>query len=234
MIFWAGKSSDDVGAIVEYYPALPRPARKAETVQIPGRNGDLIYMQDAFENYEQPYAIYISAERIKIPNAAISVSQWLNAPKGYQRLEDSYEPEFFRMACYTGPTDIENILNRFGRAQINFKCKPQRFARTGEYPKTFTKAEVILNPFAFPALPLIKVYGNGSGVLQVGTYAVKFLELNEYTVLDCEMQNAYKGSKNKNNTIYAPEFPRLEPGETHISWTGGIEKIEIAPRWWTL
>lgn len=234
MIFWAGKSSDDVGVIVEHYPALPRPARKAEAVQVPGRNGDFIYVQDAFENYEQPYDIYISAERIKIPNAALYVSQWLNRPKGYQKLEDSYEPQFFRLAYYNGPTDIENIMNRFGRSQIRFNCKPQRFSRQGEFPKTITAAETLLNPFAFPSLPLITVYGSGEGVLQIGGYTVRLLSIDEFVVLDCDTQNAYKGTKNKNNTISAPEFPRLEPGENEISWQGGIEKIEIIPRWWTL
>ena len=70
--------------------------------------------------------------------------------------------------------------------------------------------------------------------MQIGRYTVKLLSIDESLTLDSDTQNAYKGTQNKNNTILAPEFPRLEPGENEISWQGGVEKIEIIPRWWTL
>ena len=59
-------------------------------------------------------------------------------------------------------------------------------------------------------------------------------DIDEYLVIDCDTQNAYKGTQNKNTEISAAAFPRLDAGDSEISWTGGITSVEITPRWWTL
>ena len=234
MIFWADKSSDDVHVVVEHYPSPVYPAKKLTTVSVPGRNGDLIFDEGAYENYSQPYDVYISAERPRLPRIARLVAQWLYSPTGYQRLEDSYEPDIYRLAYYAGPTDIENILNRFGRASISFACKPQRFLRYGEDPVKVQSGSTLHNPTAFPALPFVTVSGTAGGTLQIGGVTVKILSLNGTLTLDSDTQNAYSGTQNKNSTISAPEFPSLKAGENTIYYDGGITAVEIIPRWWTL
>ena len=52
--------------------------------------------------------------------------------------------------------------------------------------------------------------------------------------LDSETQNAYNKSMGLNDRVDAPEFPILVPGENAISFDGGIEWVEITPRWWEL
>ena len=240
MIVWAGKSSDDMRVIVERYPAQPRPRRRQEAQNIPGRNGDLLIAENVYDNYLQPYEVYISAERIGLPNAARAVAQWICVPKGYQRLEDSYEPDVFRLAYFSGPLDISNILNRFGRAQLEFDCKPQRFLKTGEQTVTLTQSGAPLYNPGMQALPLITVYGSGAGTLTAGGRTVTIKSIDEWLTLDCDLQDAYKISapglpaQNKNSTISAPEFPVLPPGESAVAWTGGIQSVEIVPRWWVL
>lgn len=233
MIFWNGKSSDDLNVFVEHFPSQSRAAKKYSRISVPGRNGDLIFEEDSFENEIQPYEIYISAKEQKLPFAARKVSEWLFSAKGYQRLVDSYDPDVFRLAFFSGPLDVENILNMFGRATIEFDCKPQRFLVSGEEETRYFAAAKITNPTAFTALPLITVYGNGTGALNIGGTVVNFLSIDESIDLDCETQNAFKGVTNLNNTISAPEFPKLFGGENEISWSGGIESIRITPRWWT-
>lgn len=233
MIRWAGRSSDEVGITVEHYPALDGPLRRIETIQVPGRNGDLLIDTGAYGNYEQEYDIYFSAGRDRAPAGARAVRTWLQATTGYQRLEDSYDPEFYRMAYYEGPVEIENIMNRFGRATISFSCKPQRWRKDGEYPITCAWGGSIYNS-GFPALPLIRVNGTGAGNLYIGKYTVAVKSIDDYVMLDSDTQNAYKGTLNKNSTISAPEFPVLEPGENGINWSGGITSVEITPRWWTV
>jgi phage-related protein len=82
--------------------------------------------------------------------------------------------------------------------------------------------------------PLITVYGAGAGTLTAGGRTVQLKSLDGWLTLDCDLQNAYKGTQNKNNTIFAPEFPVLPPGESAVTWTGGVTRVEIIPRWWTL
>ena len=46
--------------------------------------------------------------------------------------------------------------------------------------------------------------------------------------------NFYKGTKSKNDKVTGSGFPYLYPGKNTISYTGGVTKIEIIPRWVTL
>lgn len=111
---------------------------------------------------------------------------------------------------------------------------PQRFLKIGEIPMTLTAPKTIHNP-GMEALPLITVYGTGAGSVTVGGVTVDIKSLDEYVILDCDTQNAYRGIlENKNNTISAPEFPTIPPGESRVGWTGGVERVEIVPRWWVL
>lgn len=235
MIFWAGRSSDDVHVIVERYPSVELAGRKLDTQSVPGRNGDLLFLQPAYQNYIQSYEIYVSAERLRLPRAMREVANWLCGPSGYQKLEDSYDAETYRRAYYAGPLDVESVLHRFGRATIEFNCQPQRFLRVGDLPVQAAQEQVLLNPTAFAALPLITVTGAGAGTLTVGSVTVTINSMPRgAVVLDSDTQNAYLGAVNLNSTISAPEFPTLPAGESAVRWTGGITGVEIIPRWWTL
>ena len=232
MIWWHGVCSDDVSVIVERYPNINIPARKQEKVSVPGRNGDILIQTDAFENVTQRYDIYISAEKPKLPRIARLVAEWL-CVKGYQRLEDSYFLDSYRLASYAGSLEIENILNRFGRASIEFDCKPQRFLLDGEIVAEFTEAGEIVNPTPFASAPLIKVIGNGSGTVTIGEKTISLTGISGYVFLDSDIQDAYKGLENKNASMTG-DFLKIESGLQVVSFTGGITGLEITPRWWTL
>lgn len=232
MIWWHGVCSDDVSVIVERYPNISIPARKQEKVSVPGRNGDILIQTDAFENVTQRYDIYISAEKPKLPRIARLVAEWL-CVKGYQRLEDSYFLDSYRLASYAGSMEIENILNRFGRASIEFDCKPQRFLLDGEIVAEFNEAGEIVNPTPFASAPLIKVIGNGSGTVTIGEKTISLSGISGYVFLDSDIQDAYKGLENKNASMTG-DFLKIESGLQVVSFTGGITGLEITPRWWTL
>lgn len=234
VIRFAGRNSSDLAVVVEYYPDYPAPARKQERVSVPGRNGDLLFAQAAYDNYTQIYDVYLSAERPRLPRVAAAVADWLLSPSGYQRLEDTYMPEVYRMAAFAGPLDITNIFNRFGRAKLEFDCKPQKWLKTGERPINITASGQLLHNPGQPALPLITVYGTGAGTITAGGVTVQIKSLDGSLTLDCDLQDAYKGTQNKNSTISAPEFPTLPPGDSAVTWTGGITRAEVVPRWWIL
>lgn len=165
-ITWAGVSSDSIGCNlkIERYPDLNRPRRKMDVYSVPGRNGDLILPQDAWENYVQKYEIYAGdGVRGASPEAFTKVAAWLYGPSGYQKLIDSYEPEYYRLAYYEGGLDVANSLSRFGRATIEFVCRPERFLVSGEEEKTLTPNYgnfnwlQLINPTAFKAKPVFRI-----------------------------------------------------------------------------
>lgn len=231
MIIFNGVSSDRVRLIVEQYPARPVPQRKHERFQVPGRNGDVVVWEDAWDNVQQDYDIYLSAEDAGLPEVANRAVQWLMVP-GYQRLEDEYDRDSFRMALFVGPADLANTLNQFGRATISFDCWPQRFLKSGAEPVRIAQGASLTNPSIYTAEPLIVVEGAGSGVLTVGASVLTLDDCNGVT-LDSREQEAWRGVSNLNTTVHG-DFPKLPAGETPVSWSGGITGITITPRWFYL
>lgn len=141
-ISYNGKSSVDYDIIVAKNPSLTRANRKYEKVSVPGRNGDLFFLQDAYENYNETYALFVgNGTENSTPEAVTKVSEWLAEEKkaptiedylnltinGYRRLIDSYEPEVIRLAALTQGFETDNLRGLFGRPSVTFNCRPERF-----------------------------------------------------------------------------------------------------------
>lgn len=234
-----GISSKSYGLRVERNPHRIIPARKLEIVSVPGRSGDLVFEQDAFENYNQTYDVWIDPAKTREPNmyhpVLDGVAAWLLGQKGYHKLHDSWDMDYYRMAMFIGPADFDNRLYLTGKATLTFLCKPQRWSSFGNIDRKFTVSNTRFDSFSsMPSLPYIKVTGNGAGTLEINDTTIEFENIDGYVELDSELQNVYKGTENKNNTVYIPNFPRLKAGENVVAWSGGITEVTINPRGWTL
>ena len=233
---FGNKITKDFNMHIEKYPAIKGATRKRTTVSVAGHNGDLHSDEGAYTNYKQPYACYFHGD-VPTPEQAHAIRAWLHSSGEYLKLEDTYDPKYYRMATFIGPLDVNNYLNKYGRCTVYFDCAPQYFLKSGDFPVTFSQSGVISNPTSEKALPLIKVYGpEGSGTVTIGSVMVEIKSIDGELILDCEVEDAYKlvnGEKiNENGNINAPNFPELLPGENTVSFAGTIKKIEIIPRWW--
>lgn len=234
--FWFdGKCSADFGIMVSGMNTFNAAERDVEKVVVPGRNGEMILDNGRLKNISIQYPISFAGD---FQTHALAAKAWLLSSGGYKRLTDSYNPEYFRMAAFVGPIDFDvTLLNRVGETTLTFDCKPQLYLKSGELPLRFSHPTVLLNTGS-PALPNIHIFGEGTGELTIGKTTVSILGFNGDITLDCEDMDAYRVADgllvNCNGLIYAPEFPVLQPGENSISWSGGIDHIEIIPRWWTL
>ena len=232
VIIFNNKSSADCRIQVAHPPGYAYPERDYTITHIPGRNGDIIQDNGCYKNVERTYEVSFDAPNEDFATYANAVSAWLHSTTGYARLEDSYEPNYYRMATYQESNIFENLYNQAGTATIVFECKPQRFLKTGDNTITIQNSLTIMNPTGFEAYPLFKVTGT-SGVLTVNGNSITFSSIDDFVMLDCELQDAYKETINKNSTV-SGTFPVLKPGSNTISWTGDISSVTMKPRWWTI
>lgn len=229
-----GRSTREFGMAVEKRPTQKTPKRRRTGITIPGRNGVLHFDENAFDNIDLPYNVWFRGD-LPTPEQAHAVKSWLLSPKGYSRLEDKYDPGYFRLASFAGPMDIDDILGRYGKCKITFDCDPRCFLRSGEIPINLENGGVLHNPTAFASNPLIRVYGNGEGTLLVAGVTVTIHAMTTGMELDCENEMAYAMGdvgQNLDADIYAPVFPQLLPGANQVAFTGGVTAVEIVPRWW--
>lgn len=231
-IVYDGKSSLDFDAVASAYETFDSPVRDVESVSVAGRNGDLLTDNKRYENVDITYQVMIRHNFIQNYS---NFRDYLLSKIGYRRLEDTMHKEFYRMARIKDA--IEPDVGRgehVGTFDLKFDCKPQKFLISGDMAEEYTKNGVIFNSTQFDAKPLIRVYGTGE--LQIGDKTITISKASDYTDLDCDIQDAYKGldNCNQNVTITGYDFPVLKPGETGIRLGKGITKVEITPRWWTL
>ena len=203
-----------------------------ESKTIPGRNGDLIFETGSYKNRSGSASCFCLQEDVE--TAISSAGRFLMSKKWYRRLETSDDQNHYWMARVENSPQIEMRLRVLAPFDIIFDCKPQRFLKSGENTVVFTANGSLSNRYGQIALPLITLYGQGEGTLTIGDCVVEVKELDEILFLDSDTQNAYNNNGNQNMNINAPTFPTLPDGETQIAFSGGIERIEIVPRWWEL
>ena len=215
-------------APIEFSEAVP----VVEAQTIPGRNGDLIWETGSYENRSGSASCFCLQKDVE--KAISSVGRFLMAKKGYRRLETSDDPDHYWLARVENSPQIAMRLRTLSPFEIGFDCKPQRFVKSGENAIVFQQNGSLFNQYGQIALPFITLYGQGSGRLPIGDCVVEVKTLDGILYLDSDTQNAYNNNGNRNLNINAPVFPVLGDGEIPVAFSGGIERVEIMPRWWEL
>ena len=218
----------DFGLYISGAGTYDAPERDTKSISIPGRNGDLTLDNGRYKNIRVEYPIgfvrQFDAKSEAIRNFFLSFT-------GYQRLEDTYHPEEYRMAKYTGGFESGATKGMSaGISKLTFDCMPQRFLKEGEKTITLSARGTIINPTMMEAKPLL--YVTGRGTLTINDIRLTIGTSPMY--IDCELQEAYNSqgtSLNSQLTLNDGVFPILKSGENTIVPTGSIV---ITPRWWRL
>lgn len=226
--------SNEYGVWISGTGTFDAPERDLEYAEIPGRNRALILDNGRFRNIEITYPAFISKQfdsRFDVFKAAL-----LQYAGTYQMLSDTYHPNEFRLATFTGGIETETgPYNKAGSFDLVFDCGPQRYLNSGLVRQTFTAAGTITNPTLYAARPTIRVYG--SGTVGIGSQTITIASHSwPYIDIDCEAMDARYGANNANSyvSVTGDAFPVLAPGNTSIRPGGSVTRVQIQPRWWTI
>lgn len=228
-----GESSLDHGAYIGGQDTFNAPQRDVIKVKIPGKSGDLVYDNGRWLNVEVPYNLVIMD---RFADHATEIRAWLNEPVGYRRLEDTYHPDFYRMARLANDIKFTtSAFNQTGKAQVIFDCQPQRWLKSGEQSVSIANGDAIYNPTRYDSKPIIRITCTGDGTLTIGDQEISVDDIGTYIDIDSDIQDCYTGSTSMNaNVTLSDGFPILKPGDNTISWTGDITAVEITGRWYTI
>lgn len=232
-IFFNDKYSDECGVSVEEPPSYVWPEYAYDHQKVKGKNGDVLGDPDRFENVIKKYKIS-AYDGANFYSVASKVSEWLHSGYNlqYLRLEDSYEPDIYRLAIYEENNELENIFAQAGKCEISFNCKPQKFLVSGdkriEIPYS---GKTINNPTSYPSLPIITF--NGSGVIRVNDREIKVYDNFNTIHFDAETYDSVDVvGRNMNPYIYTLNQIVLNPGTNTITYEGDIYNLSVTPRWW--
>lgn len=228
-----GIPSTDFGVYTTDAGVYNAPERKVKFVDVPGRNGSLVYDEDSFENITVRYPAIIH-DHYEDNFAALRA--FLLSRKGYIRLEDTFNPLEYRLGVYHEAIEPKTTIgHKMGSFDIVFNCKPQRFLKIGEALTTIPRSpSVMINPTRYKAKPLIRCYGS-SGTITINSIAVTVTGCTNYVDLDCDLMESYEGSVSRNPTTTLTNglFPVLDPGENTITFSG-FSSVAIIPRFFMI
>lgn len=226
--------SSDLGVYISGEGTYNAPERVYDMQIVPGRNGALAIDEGRFENIELTYPAFIYSNNSQdFKEKVQDLRNQLMSRKGYKRLADTYHPDEYRLAIYKSGLEVEpKLINRAGKFNLVFDCKPQRFMLSGDLVRTYTSSGQITNPTRFDAKPLITV--TGTGTLTIGGVAITITA--SPTTIDCETMEAYNGltSRNGSITLSPNRFPVLSPGVNSFTITSGITRLDVIARWWRI
>ena len=232
-----GKPSTDFGLYTFGLRTLSAPRADVTEITIPGRNGVLHQSNGRYSQTQVEYSVVSPNTWNETDSAVMRVTNllsYLSSKVGYKRLEDTLRPEEYRMAAYKGgTTPKESVHGDMTGAVIQFDCRPERWLKSGEEPIACTNGMTIYNPTEHKARPLMTLYGTGT--ITINSTPLQITAANGYTTIDCDLQEAYKGSANCNANLVLSDgvFPVLETGLNTIQ-ISGFSSAEIIPRWYIL
>lgn len=240
LIVFGGERSDDYGMVVSEAPSFERARRKQTVITVPGRTGDVVFQEDAWEDVPRPYNVFIAEDLQEDSGGNISgtlaervdeFEAMLNSKTGYQRLEDNFEPDVYRRAYYSGGDGFTNELLAVGRATINFTCDARRFLKSGETPIQVSNGDAIVNPTRFKSKPLIHIEASNKTIgITINGKTITAV-VADYINIDCEKMNAYRLAAENKNADISGDFPTIASGSNTITITGTPTKVTIKPNW---
>lgn len=226
-----GTPSTDFNAYIYDTNGFDTPTRTYEEYNVAGRNGTFtISGTEKFENRDLEYGMYIDGD---MQTNIKRLESFLYSSMGYLRLEDTINTDIYRKAIISGEISMDYKTPTEVSFKIKFSCLPELWLKSGETKREYSANGSITNPTMFKSKPLIRVYGYGT--LEIGSETITISKgATSYIDIDCDIQDCYEGTTNRNNLVSLTDFPTLQSGDTGIKLGTGITKVEITPRWWTI
>lgn len=256
MVTYNGKDLEDFQVICLGRGTFNAPARDIEQVHIPGKSGDLLFDNGGFKNVNLTYPdCHILTD---FDNNIAALRNFLLSSPGYHRLEDSYNPDEYRMAEFRGPLDAEAHTargNDSGKFSLTFNCMPQRWLKEGEEEIELAATQVLYNKWQ-PAKPIwtVRLPAGGSVTITIVKYpypgtgsSLQTTITNSGTTvrryrIDTETGTVYEyadyewsGSGYNGAAAVSGDMPIIggfSGYEVRVAGLTGGASCKIIPRWW--
>ena len=219
------QNTKNLGFALVGRPSIASADKKYETTEVEGRDGALtkfIGYQDL--KFSLKFNILFQSD----------IKQKLREIKGVLASADTLSfddsPNFYYKIKQAQISETESVIKASGVFSVDFVAEPYEYetSATGNYSaKSFT----IANKTTTTALPVIKIYGIGTVVLNVNGRGITLNDLKSDITIDSDLQEAYSGLTTNMNSNMSGEFPVFRTGNNTITITGNVTKTEIDNNW---
>lgn len=230
-ITFGGVNSADYGIYISGEGVFNAPLRDAKMFSIPGRNGSFLLDNGRYENIEVTYRAFNSTSGKATFIAQVDAFRnAIASQKGYQRLEDTFHTDEYRMASFIGGLEINPVLynDHTSEFDIVFNCKPQRFLKSGETAVSKANNSTITNPTLFNSHPLLQFRSSGTnGTINLGDTSISVLS-SYLGLVDLNLRIYRDPHSSRNITLTIRNTSVYNTGDT-ITISGVIGTYDVSP-----
>lgn len=233
VLVFNGKSFSEFNTFFDGSKSFGTPEKEYEIISVPGRSGDLSVYKNRFKDLSITFPCFIRENFVENYR---NLTEYLNGVTGYQRLETSKEPDYYRKALFLGSvTPKTGSFNHSGKFDITFRCNPQRWLKIGEEWTEYSTGLTmhIFNPTNQPAKPLIRMFGTGSITIGEQSFRTSGTDTYEFVEIDCDICDVYSNNNENLNSKFSGQFPVILPGDNQVRFVGS-GYIKIQPRWYEI
>ena len=226
-----------------------KPKKNIETVNIPGRNGDLVIDYDTYQNVLITFPCIIKYDSAVNINPLYKYNDLINVLstiKGYSTLLTDADPNFSREGVFI-PQQVPKIKRQGNDIYFDlvFNCKPQRFV----YPEVWdsSQGQWFVSQYQRECKPKIRVTGYGTITIEYSedgfsidrtqTITVAQNNLSSITI-DSESMECYGPLKTPAGqfiTLSPNTFPVVKGNEyVSLNYSGHFTSAEFNLRDWTI
>ena len=134
-VMYNGTDLRTLGLYTNGNKVFSSPEKNYTKISIPGRSGDLYIWDGTYKNIKVSYSSIILPTPIfnstsfesKFRQNVTAIKTALLSANDYVKIEDTYNPNEFRLGVFEGPLDIDATLLSAGKATLTFNCRPERF-----------------------------------------------------------------------------------------------------------
>ena len=219
------QNTKTLGFALKGRPNIPSANKRYESTEVEGRDGNLT----RFIGYEDlKFSLTFNVLFQSDIKQKLREIKGVLAQAGTLSFDDS--PNFYYKIKQAQISETESVIKASGVFSVDFVAEPFEYQKSTLTAYT-TKPITLTNQTTTTALPVIKIYGTGTVVLNVNGTGITLTGLTSSIVLDSELQEAYTGLTTNMNSNMNGNFPVLKIGSNTISWTGTVTKVEINPNW---
>lgn len=250
VLIYGGRSFAEFNTFFDGSKSFGTPEKEYDIISIPGRNGDLSIFKNRYKDIEITFPCFI---RTNFVENFRHLTEYLNSLNGYQRLESSKEPNYFRKALFLGAVNPSTgAFLHSGSFDISFRVNPQRWLKWAdewiEFGDDGSGNWTIENVTNMPAKPIIEFFGNGSIEFQKDDEAQSFASITvtdnteNSLYIDCETFDCWREDRgvitNKNSAVTFVGDPELKVGSNTLIYSSssyvGDVIMRIKPRFYVI
>lgn len=206
-----------------------------KTVEVPGRDGDLIIPNDRYKSFVQELPIIYLGKYKETMRKIDKARQIMLGDSNWHDFLFSFDPDHIYCAAYLSSFPIKKTVTGITQT-LQFNMMPYKYLKSGQVVTQFHVGDnqKIKKEGTLDAKPWIRITGKGSMTIDIGDSSLSLKGIDGGIIMDSEAQicSDLSGTRTQYDKMYG-DFIEITgaSGNKTVSIHGDIDKFEIKPRW---